>query len=381
MHAASARARYCASAVTRDHARPTRRQFLVGASALGGAAVGLSLLGGDAPWLGPPAVPLIGYVSPRLVGHDAATEAFREGLREYGLVEGENISVEWRFGAGQPERLPALVAELLELGVRMVVTSGGTPAQAARRVTDRVPIVMIEVPDPVAAGWAASYARPGGNVTGIRGVIEGTTHQADRAAGGDRAESASPGLPPQCGLTAADEHQAVADAAARAGLELLVVQVETEAHLEPAVEQARTWGADLLTALYVIPLNVPVERLPTLVRRARLPASGRGPVDGGGPPTFLRHRQGRSRTAAGRGTWRASWAALSRASCPRAGRQVRARRQSHHAARSWADPSRARGAQVTQIRRVRHPHGGRTGRDCLGATRPRPARGRVSCAY
>ena len=146
MHAASARARYCASAVTRDHARPTRRQFLVGASALGGAAVGLGVLGGAAPWLGPPAVPVIGFVSP-VVGHDAYTQAFREGLRESGLVEGENISVEWRFGAGQPERLPALVAELLELGVRMVVTGGGTPAQAARRVTDRVPIVMIQGPD------------------------------------------------------------------------------------------------------------------------------------------------------------------------------------------------------------------------------------------
>jgi hypothetical protein len=68
--------------------------------------------------------------------------------------------------------------------------------------------------------------------------------------------------------------QAVADAAARAGLELLVVQVETEANLEPAVDRARTWGPDLLTAHYVIPLNVTIERLPTLVRRVRIPASG-----------------------------------------------------------------------------------------------------------
>src|SRR5687768_8631702 len=128
MHAADARARYCASAVRRNHARPTRRQFLVGASALGGAAVGLGVFAGAAPWLGTPALPLIGFVSP-VVGHNPSTEAFREGLREYGLVEGENIRVEWRFAAGQPERLPALVAELLELGVRMVVTGGGTPAQ------------------------------------------------------------------------------------------------------------------------------------------------------------------------------------------------------------------------------------------------------------
>ena len=108
----------------------------------------------------------IGYV--RAEASPAADiKAFREGLREHGYVEGRNVVIEYRWADGNEERLHSLVAELLRLKVDLIVTSAPAATRVAKEATTTIPIVMVLVADPVAFGFVASLARPGGNVTGF----------------------------------------------------------------------------------------------------------------------------------------------------------------------------------------------------------------------
>jgi len=93
--------------------------------------------------------------------------AFRQGLRELGYVEGKNILIEWRFGEGRVDRVPALAADLMRLKVDVIVTAGPEITRAAKKATSTIPIVMALDTDPVANGFIASLARPGGNITGL----------------------------------------------------------------------------------------------------------------------------------------------------------------------------------------------------------------------
>jgi putative ABC transport system substrate-binding protein len=94
-------------------------------------------------------------------------EAFQEGLRELGYVEGQNIVIEYRSADGKDERLPGLAAELVRMKVDVIVTASPPATEAAKRATSTVPIVFALSADPVAAGLVASLARPGGNITGL----------------------------------------------------------------------------------------------------------------------------------------------------------------------------------------------------------------------
>src|SRR4029077_2506370 len=94
-------------------------------------------------------------------------EAFRQGLRELGYVEGKNIVVEYRDAEGKQDRLPALAAELVRLKVDVIVTPGTLPTRVTKEATSTIPIVMAQVGDPVGSGFVASLARPGGNITGL----------------------------------------------------------------------------------------------------------------------------------------------------------------------------------------------------------------------
>ena len=94
-------------------------------------------------------------------------DAFREGLRERGYIEGESVAIELRSADDQADRLPACVAELLALKVRVIVTGGTTSVQAAKDATKTTPIVIAGGADPVVMGFAQSLARPGGNITGL----------------------------------------------------------------------------------------------------------------------------------------------------------------------------------------------------------------------
>ncbi len=113
-------------------------------------------------------VPRIGYLSgspPFSIAE--RIEAFRQGLRDLGYVEGKNIVIEWRSAEGKRDRLPALATELEHLKVDVIVTGGPLVTRAAKEATVTIPIVMTQDPDPVGSGFVATLARPGGNITGL----------------------------------------------------------------------------------------------------------------------------------------------------------------------------------------------------------------------
>jgi ABC-type uncharacterized transport system substrate-binding protein len=113
-------------------------------------------------------VPRIGYlaVSP-LSTLTQPTEAFRQGLSELGYAEGKNIFIEWRSAEGNSDRVPKLAAELVQFKADVIVTGGSRATHSAKAATVMIPIVMAQDPDPVANGFVASLARPGGNITGL----------------------------------------------------------------------------------------------------------------------------------------------------------------------------------------------------------------------
>ena len=116
----------------------------------------------------PKKAPRIGFligVSPSAFA--ARTEAFRQGLRELGYVEGKNMVIEWRYAEGKLDRLPALAAELVRLKVDVIVTAAPSSTRAAKEATSTIPIVMAYDSDPVGNGFVASLARPGGHITGL----------------------------------------------------------------------------------------------------------------------------------------------------------------------------------------------------------------------
>jgi len=117
-------------------------------------------------------VPRIGYLGTRTPS-DFGLDAFRQGLREQGWVEGQNIVIEYRFAEGRLDRLPDLAAELVRLKVDIIVAHSTPGATAAKNATNTIPIVMTVVGDPVGLGLIASLARPGGNATGLSFSVVG----------------------------------------------------------------------------------------------------------------------------------------------------------------------------------------------------------------
>jgi putative tryptophan/tyrosine transport system substrate-binding protein len=118
-------------------------------------------------------VPRIGYLgnsSPSL--EPDLVEAFRQGLRELGYIEGQTIVIEYRWAEGEYDRFPDLVADLIRLKVDVIVTAGTPGTLAAKQATKTIPIVMAVAGDAVGAGLVASLARPGGNVTGLTTIVQ-----------------------------------------------------------------------------------------------------------------------------------------------------------------------------------------------------------------
>jgi ABC-type uncharacterized transport system substrate-binding protein len=148
-----------------------RREFIL---AVGGAAAAWPLA---ARAQQPDKIQRVGFLG----NSTAALEAnlvgpFRDGLRDLGYQEGQNIVIEYRWAEGKYERFPALIAELLAAKVDVIVTAGTPASLAVKKATSSVPLVMIAVGEPVATGLVASLARPGGNITGVTSIspeIEG----------------------------------------------------------------------------------------------------------------------------------------------------------------------------------------------------------------
>ncbi|MFM9970721.1 MAG: ABC transporter substrate-binding protein [Burkholderiales bacterium] len=116
----------------------------------------------------------IGFLSsgmkPSAAQPDTNIDAFLSGMRDLGYVEGKNLSVDWRFASGRYASLPALAIELVQTKPDLLVTYGTAPAEALRKVTQTIPIVIAAAIDPVKSGLVASLARPGGNVTGLSAI-------------------------------------------------------------------------------------------------------------------------------------------------------------------------------------------------------------------
>jgi putative ABC transport system substrate-binding protein len=122
-------------------------------------------LGGSAQ--SPTKIARLGYLSPNLVTNPHMQQAFLQGLRDLGYVEGRNLAIEYRDAEGKPERLPALAAELVSLNIDVMVVGSTIAALAAKQATRTLPIVVAAAGDPVTSGLIDSLARPGGNVTGL----------------------------------------------------------------------------------------------------------------------------------------------------------------------------------------------------------------------
>ena len=116
----------------------------------------------------PTKIPRIGYLGgTNAAAYAGRVEAFRQGLRELGYVEGKNIVIERRYAEGKPDRLSELAAELVRLKVDVIVSAGPTVTRFLKEATSTIPIVMTNEGDPVGSGFVASLARPGGNITGL----------------------------------------------------------------------------------------------------------------------------------------------------------------------------------------------------------------------
>ncbi len=198
--------------------------------------------------------------------------AFRQGLREYGLVEGRDVEVEYRLAALQADRYPALVAELVEGGVDVLVVADSVAIPIAKAATSTIPIVMSVVSDPVTEGLVESLDRPGGNLTGMSNLARALTHR--------RLEllcQVVPGLA-RVGVLWNDEHpgvqctwQETQAAAAALQLELVSLAVRTPDDLEPGFNVGIQAGAQVLLVLTDRLTTFHRKRIAALALDRRLP--------------------------------------------------------------------------------------------------------------
>jgi putative tryptophan/tyrosine transport system substrate-binding protein len=210
-----------------------RRRFI---TLLGSAAVAWPL----AARAQQPAMPVIGFLNSRTPDDTAhLVAAFRRGLSETGYVEGRNVTVEYRWGFGQYDRLPALAAELARPPVAVLASSGGDPAiLAAKAATSTIPIVFVGG-DPVQMGLAASFNRPGGNVTGISTLSYtlvakrlGLLHELVSQA----AAIAMRVNPADRGGSGAQQTRELQEATRTIGLQIHVLQASTDSEIDTAFE-------------------------------------------------------------------------------------------------------------------------------------------------
>jgi putative ABC transport system substrate-binding protein len=200
----------------------------------------ITLLGSAAAWplsvrAQQPAMPVIGFLSPGSPESDVVRlTGVRQGLKESGYVEGQNVAIEYRFAHGQNDRLPALAADLVDRRVAGIVTAGTPATLAAKAATATVPIVFNTGVDPVQFGLAASLSRPGGNLTGV--ILSGdlaakkleVLHELlpDAAVVAMLVNPANPVVEP--------ESRATQDAARSLGVELHILRASTAGEIDAA---------------------------------------------------------------------------------------------------------------------------------------------------
>ncbi len=232
--------------------------------------------------------PRIGILALNLAAVPHLREAFLQGLRGLGYVEGRNVVIEYRDAEGKFERLPALAAELVALKVDVILAGGGSHALAAKQATRTLPIVFIGSTDPVSSGLVTSLARPGGNVTGLSNL---TSELVGKCL--EQLKHAVPGVSRVAVLWQAgalDERtdkdmQKGAEVAARTlGVRPQFVEVRDPADFDRAFSEMTRARADALTVLPSSMFFNERRRLVDLAAKNRLPAvyPWREGVDAGG---------------------------------------------------------------------------------------------------
>jgi putative ABC transport system substrate-binding protein len=231
----------------------------------------------------------IGYLSTNLASSPHHHEAFRQGLRDLGYVEGRNIVVEYRDAEGKVERHPALVAELIALKVDVIIVAGSTlTARTAKQATSTLPIVFIAVGDPVGSGLVTSLARPGGNVTGLSAVspeLVGKCLELLKQAVPEVDRVAVLWVPGALGERTDKDMLEGAEVAGRAlGLQLQFVDARGLENFDRAFSDMTSAHAGGLTVLPSARLLREHRRLVELAAKNRLPAvyTSREFVDAGG---------------------------------------------------------------------------------------------------
>jgi putative ABC transport system substrate-binding protein len=240
----------------------------------------ITLLGGTAAW--PFAAraqqafdrPLVGVLLP--LSSATATrniEAFREGLRDLGYVEGRNITLETRFAEGTIERLPALAAELVALKPAIIVAGSPPAVLAARNVTHTIPIVMNSNENPITLGLAASLARPGGNVTGFWWGDEGLIGKQLELLKGAMPSVEHVGIMVNPGDASTSEPTKSLPIVTRSlGITARVIEVHTPTDFEPAFATAKREGLQGLQMGNAILFVSNRAQLTALAASARLPS-------------------------------------------------------------------------------------------------------------
>jgi len=231
----------------------------------------------------------IGYLSPSpAAANPHLPEAFHQGLRDLGYVEGRNLMIEYRYAEGKPERLPALAAELVALKVDVIVASSTVGALAAKQATRTLPIVFIGAADPVTSGLVTSLARPGGNATGSSNLAPELVGKCL-----EQLKQAIPGVgrvavlwqPGGQGEGTNKDMLKGADVAARAlGMRPQFVEARGPEDFDRAFSEMTRARAGALTVLPSAMLFVERRRLVDLAAKSRLPAvyTWREFVDAGG---------------------------------------------------------------------------------------------------
>ncbi len=217
----------------------------------------------------------IGYLAGSLAAFPQLREAFIQGLRDLGYVEGRNLVIEYRSPEGKPERLPALAAELVALKVDVIVAAGTPQPLAAKQATRTIPIVFAGASDPVASGLVTSLARPGGNVTGLSlllpELVGKTLEQLKQAIPGVNRVAVlwQPGL----GERTEKDLLKGAEAAGRAlGVRLQFVEARGPADFDRAFSDMTKARSDALTVLGSNMFLIERRRLVALAAKNRLPA-------------------------------------------------------------------------------------------------------------
>ena len=216
----------------------------------------------------------IGYLS-RGSGPGANEEIFRQGLRSLGYIEGQTVAIESRFAHEKLDRLPELAAELVRLKVAIIVAGAGAPTvQAAKTATTTIPVVMANVNDPVALGFVASLARPGGNITGLSNLSP--------EIGGKQLELLKEAIPKTSRVAVLGRItvnvKEMEFAARSLGLQLEVLEVSGPDDIESAFDAAKGKRANALLVPASSVLAAHRKRISDLAAQNRLPAVCFAPV-------------------------------------------------------------------------------------------------------